>query len=256
MGKIKIDISLRDIISSMPSKFIQILTNKKGKELLDSNLPEVKDKRADLIVLLEDDSIFHLELQSYNDNNIAFRMLEYYLLIKQKYKNDKIIQICLYVGDKPMNMNNKIDLNNLKYSFTLKDIKELDCNELLDSNIIEDKILSVLCNIKDEDRFLNSIIQELLKLPENKRKDYIKKLLSFSRYRPKINDKLTSKLEEEVMPLTIELENDPYYKQGVMQSKIEDAIVMIKKFNISPEDVAKELKISLKLLLDKIKSGK
>ena len=82
----KIDITLRDVISNLPHKFIELLTNKKGIKLLDTSLPQVKDKRADLIVLMEDDSIFHLELQSFNDKNMAFRMLEYYLLIKHSIK--------------------------------------------------------------------------------------------------------------------------------------------------------------------------
>jgi len=219
-SNIKIDITLRDVISNLPHKFIELLTNSRGKKLLDSNLPDVKDKRADLIVLMEDDSIFHLELQSYNDSNMPFRMLEYYTLLRQKYKRESINQMCLYVGEKPLNMKNCIAQENLNYSYTLKDIRELNCQELLNSDDFEDKLLAVLCDIKDTDRYINGIIEEILKLDENKRRDEIKKLLSFSRYRPKINDKLIARLKEDVMPLTIELEHDPYYKQGVFSEKV------------------------------------
>ena len=64
---IKVDITLREIISKLPYKFIEILTGKQGVKLLDTSLPNVKDKRADLLVELEDKNIFHLELQTFND---------------------------------------------------------------------------------------------------------------------------------------------------------------------------------------------
>jgi predicted transposase YdaD len=264
MKNVKIDISLRDVISNLPTKFIKLLTGNRGKKLLDSSLPDVKDKKADLVVLMEDNSIFHLELQSYNDINMPFRMLEYYLLLREKYKNYKINQMCLYVGDKPVNMKNYIKEKNLNFSYTLKDIKELNCEELLNSSEFEDKLLAVLCDIKESDRYINGIIKELLKLNENKRKDAIKKLLSFSRYRPKINDKLIKKLKEEIMPLTIDLKQDPYYKQGlkrgleegIQKTKIEDAILMIKDFNIKAEVVAKKLNLPLNIILKKLKEQK
>jgi hypothetical protein len=71
----------------------------------------------------------------------------------------------------------------LSFKYRLIDIREFNCESLITSKEIEDKILAVLCNIKDENRYINAIIEEILNLPENKRKDYIKKLLSLSRYK-------------------------------------------------------------------------
>ena len=251
---IKIDITLRDVISSIPHKFIEILTNKKGVKLLDTSLPNVKDKRADLIVELEDKSLFHLELQSFNDKNMPFRMLEYYLLIREKFKTNNISQMVLFVGEK-LSMPNEIKENNLKFSYNLKDIKEINCYELINSDDLEDKILSVLCNIEDETKFINKIINELLKLEPKKRKDYIKKLLSLSRYRPKINEVLVKNIKEKVMPITIDLKNDPYFQQGLkegLQKGIEKGkkevlkktIKILKEF-LSDEEIAKKLNISI-----------
>ena len=154
---VKIDISLRDIVSNLPSNFIKLLINKKGIRLLDTSFAAVKDKRADLIVELEDNSIFHLELQSYNDKNINFRMLEYFLLSREKFKTNNIIQMVLYVGDSKLNMPNSINLHNLQYNFLLKDIKKLNCLELINSNNLEDKLLAVLCNIKDENKYIKFV---------------------------------------------------------------------------------------------------
>ncbi|NPA52992.1 MAG: flagellar biosynthesis/type III secretory pathway protein, partial [Aquificae bacterium] len=60
----KLDITLRDAISKIPQKFIQILTGQKGKTILDNTFPSTKERKADLILQLQDDSIFHLELQT------------------------------------------------------------------------------------------------------------------------------------------------------------------------------------------------
>ena len=267
---IKIDITLRDVISKLPQNFIQLLTNKKGVKLLDTSLPEVKDKRADLIVEMEDKSIFHLELQTFNDNNMNYRMLEYYLLIRKKFKTDNIEQMVLYVGEKEINMPDNINTKNLSFHYTLKNIKEIDCNNLINSNEIEDKILAVLCNIDDENRYINAIINELLTLNENERKDYIKKLLSMSRYRKNINTKLINAIKEKVMPITIDIKNDPYYEEGIkeglkeglkkgikqgLQKGLEKSIKVLLEVGLSKEDISKKLNISINEI-DEILKGK
>ncbi len=115
----KFDITLRDAISKIPQRFVQILTGQKGKEILDNTFPAVKERKADLILELEDGSIFHLELQTKNDKNMPFRMLEYYLLLKQRYKDRTIKQLVLFVGDGKPNMETTIKTDNLCFSYQL-----------------------------------------------------------------------------------------------------------------------------------------
>jgi len=256
---IKIDITLREIVSKLPYKFIEILTGKKGVKLLDTSLPNVKDKRADLLVEMEDKNIFHLELQTFNDKNMPIRILEYYLLIREKYKTNKIEQMVLFIGEN-LNMPSFIRENKLSFSYTLKDIKEINCNELINSNDLEDKILAVLCNIEDENRYINAIIEEIIKLDENKRKDYIKKLLSLSRYRTKINEMLIANIKEKVMPITIDLKNDPYFKEGLQQGLqqglqeglqegkklgLKKGILVLMDLGLKREDIAKKMNLTI-----------
>jgi len=60
---------------------VSILTGKKGIKILDNTFPSTKERVADLVLELEDSSIFHLELQTQNDKK-PLRMIEYYLLLK------------------------------------------------------------------------------------------------------------------------------------------------------------------------------
>jgi hypothetical protein len=61
------------------------------------SFPKVQDRKLDLVLLLEDDSILHIEIQSTHDGEIAYRMLDYYSLLKRRYKRPTR-QVLLYVG--------------------------------------------------------------------------------------------------------------------------------------------------------------
>ncbi|EDP73152.1 hypothetical protein HG1285_08971, partial [Hydrogenivirga sp. 128-5-R1-1] len=185
-------------------------------------------------------------LQTQNDKNMPFRMLEYYLLLKQRYPNKPIKQMVLYVGDGKPNMPNFLETDKLKFNYELKDIKEIECKELLESDNLEDKILAVLCKVKDFEKYIFSLIDELLKLPEKQRADYIRKLLIALNYRPKLKEKLTLIMEERDMPLTITEEmirNDPFFKKGKEETKKEDVLNLYKKLNLSPEQIADILNV-------------
>ena len=94
-----LDITLRDIISNIPVKFVKILTGKDAVEILDNSFPSVKERKADLILKMKDNSIFHLELQTNNDKDMPLRMAEYLISISRKYNTRNIYQMVLYVGD-------------------------------------------------------------------------------------------------------------------------------------------------------------
>ncbi len=84
------DIFLRDVLQKIPEKFIYLLTGRKGRRILDNTFPSVKERKADLLVELDDGAIFHLELQTYPDKKMPLRMLEYRVLLIQKYPRKEI----------------------------------------------------------------------------------------------------------------------------------------------------------------------
>ncbi len=218
----KLDITLREIIQNIPYKFVKILTGKNAIKILDNTFPSVKERKADLILQLDDNSIFHLELQTNNDKDMHIRMLHYYVLIKEKYKDKPIIQMVLYVGDGKINMPSELTDHLIHYRYMLRDIKEIECKELMDSDNIEDKILAVLCKVEDFERYINGLIEELLKLPEKERADNIRKLLIALDYRPKLKVKLKSLVEGRKMPLIITeemIKQDPFFEMGLKKGK-------------------------------------
>ena len=250
----KFDKTLRDIIQNIPQKFISILTGKKGSKILDNTFPSTKERLADLVLELEDGSVFHLELQTQNDKNMPFRMLEYYLLLKQRYPDKTIKQMVLYVGDGKPNMQNYLETDKLKFSYEIRDIKDIECKELLESDSLEDKILAVLCKVEDFETYIFSLIDELLKLSEKQRADYIRKLLIALNYRPKLKEKLVSILEEREMPLTITeemIKNDPFFKKA----KKEDIRKLYQKLKLNSQQIAEVLDLPIEFVEKVIKES-
>jgi len=260
MSQQKMDILLRDILQKIPERFIQLLTGKRGSKILDNTFPTIKERKADFVVELEDSSIFHLELQTYPDKNMPLRMLEYRVLLMQKYPNREIRQMVLFVGDGAPKMESSINARNLHFSYELKDVKELSCKELMESSQMEDKILAVLCNVENPERYFNVLFQELLKLPEKERGDFIRKLLTALHYRPKLKIVLKKILEERKMPLTITeemMKQDPFFQEGLERGKLKaqrEAILnLYKELNLPPEKIAKVLKVSEDFVKEVIK---
>ncbi len=263
MSKQKMDILLRDILQRIPEKFIHILTGKKGVKILDNTFPSIKERKADLVVELEDRSIFHLELQTHPDKNMPLRMLEYRILLMQKYPDREIRQMVLYVGEGAPRMENSINQPNLSFSYELRDIKELSCKELMESSDMEDKILAVLCNVEDPYGYFENLFQELLKLPEKERADYIRKLLIALQYRPKLKTVLKNLLEERKMPLTITeemMKQDPFFQEGIergkLEAKKEDILSLYRELQLPPEKIAKVLKVSEAFVREVLKEAK
>ena len=209
------DRTIREIFQDLPPTFVKLLTNKDAKKLLETKYPKVEEKQADLVVLLHDNTIFHLELQLDNDKSMPIRMLYYALLIENKYKKFPN-QMVLYLGDKELKTPNSIKNDKLSYSYEVKYIKDLDCEILINSENINDNLLSVLCNVKDINKLLKKLAKKLKSLPDKKREDFIRKLLFLLRLRPKLYDTIQEDRKKEIsMSYVLEKEIDPFYKEGI-----------------------------------------
>ena len=143
-------------------------------------------------------------------------------------------------------MESSINERNLSFSYELRDIKELSCKELMESSQLEDKILAVLCNVEEPERYFNELMEELLKLPEKERADYIRKLLTALHYRPKLKMVLKRLLEDRKMPLTITremMEKDPFFQEGKLEAQREAILNLYKELNLPAEKIARVLKV-------------
>ena len=247
------DKTLRDIVQGIPQRFIKILTGKKAIELLDPSFPKVEERKADLVVRLENDEIFHLEVQSTDDRNMPNRMLRYASMIYELYERFPK-QLVLYIGEKEIKLKEGIKDKNISYKYETKNIKDIDCKELIESEDINDNILAILCKIDDFNLFFTKLRSKLMNTEESKRKNYLKKFFYLMRLRPKLYEKIKElKKEEKTMPIIIEKEKDPLYVEG-LEKGIEKGIEkgMEKGIDIEKINLAKNLLINTKMDIEKI----
>ena len=126
-----------------PSLLDQLAGGLRVREFLNVEFPKVIERRADLAVLLDDETILHIEFQSHNDKDIAYREGMYCLMIGQKYRR-RVRQVVLYVGQPKMRMEDRLDLGDTKVAYRLLDIREIDAGELLRSARPGDLVLAML----------------------------------------------------------------------------------------------------------------
>jgi len=196
----KIDITIRDIIPSFSeSAFIRMITGKNYKRVLNSVFPSTKERRVDLLLELEDNSILHIEFQTSNDKDMLYRMLEYYSLIKSHFKDRSLYQKLIYLGEDECNMENSFEDIGISYKYEIIDIKYIQCDSLIESNNIADITFAFLCNVKDREKLFKKAVAKLKELPSKERSDWFKKILTLLSIRPKLSKEIIDFYEEAPM---------------------------------------------------------
>jgi len=239
------DIPLRRLIKDIPVNFLRLVFNKSfdpnKAKFLDVKLPKLFEREADLIVEHKGE-IYHLELQSTDDPKMGLRMLYYHLLILENYGKTPH-QAVVYVGEKPLKrMSLIVETSTLRFEYRLIDLNKVDCSLLLTSNEPSDGVLSILCKMENENRTLKELLTKFLALPQLKREKYLNYLFHIARLRPKRLN--IPHREVQKMPITIDLEKDPLFLEGVEKTKREDVINLYKATRWSPEKIAEILKVS------------
>jgi len=98
------DAVLKDLFQKdHPSLLDQLAGGMKIKAFLNVDLAKVLERRADLVLLLEDQTILHLEFQSTNDKYMPYRAGIYCVLLGHRY-HCRVRQVVLYVGQPKMRM--------------------------------------------------------------------------------------------------------------------------------------------------------
>ncbi len=259
----KKDITAKDTIKTITqdiAKYILEL-NVTDIEFVDKELQRIEKREADIVALCRVDgtkAILHLEIQNDNDKTMHHRMLRYYTDIKQRFDPLPIYQYLVYIGKPKLSMQAKIVETNISFSYNIIDMHTIDCQKFLSMDSPDALVLAILCDFKDRDEkdvitYIITRLRELTKDNNHKLGKYMLALEELS-----TNRNLQNTLEEvERMLRDMKIEELPGYKialergvergmqKGIAQTTLDNAIIMVNKFKLSVEDVAKELNISL-----------
>ncbi len=190
------------------------------KEFLNLELSAVEKRVADLLVLLADETILHIDFQSTNDPQMAYREALYAVMAGMKFKDRKIQQVVVYLGQRKMKMLDRLDLGCLQSHFRVLDIRELDCEVFLQSGRVGDYALAMLAGGGVGN--LRKIVREANRLPPHERKRAFTQMALLSGLRG-ASEQLT--MEMKSMGISLAIEKNVFirdaYESGRAEGKVE-----------------------------------
>jgi hypothetical protein len=152
---------------------------------------------------------------------MAYRMLNYLVAIEHKH-GSLPRQLVLYVGDAPMKMENRIAADGLSFEVRMVDMRSLDGAPLLESESLDDNILSILARQPDVRRAIRKILEKIAGSSPDRRAQALQELTLLSGLRS-----LGGFIKEESqnMPiLTDIMDHDlfgPLIRQGIATGRVE-----------------------------------
>ena len=138
---------IKEIVKNISKYLLKI--DIKTIKFLETEKQRIESTRADIVAKVNNKFILHLEIQNNNDLNMPQRMLRYWLDIS-KTSQLPIIQYVIYIGKEKLKMQSFLVKDEVRYSYHLIDLKNLDCNYFLEQKTPEAVILAILCDFKDK----------------------------------------------------------------------------------------------------------
>jgi len=198
----------------------------------DVEFPQIRAPRADLLGETRVGELVHIELQSGNTkkNMMAIRMLEYGLAALRKHHRYPT-QVCLYVGEKPARMKTELRGPNLKYSFRLVDVRDLDGERLLRSGKVDDNIIALLTRIADQRKAVRLVVRRIKRLRPGERQSALDRLVILAGLRKMLG----TMVEEEVrkVPILNDILDHEIlgreYKRGRQEGRQEEGLTILRR---------------------------
>ncbi|MGB3585487.1 MAG: hypothetical protein WBA23_03050 [Tunicatimonas sp.] len=116
--------------------------------------------------------LLHIEFQVKDELTMANRMLLYYAMLWEKYR-EPIKQYVVFIGSSKPRMATILNQAQLDYRFSLVDIRELNYQNLLnDATQPEEAVLAILSSFRKQevDTVIPKILQKLQQLAKDERK--------------------------------------------------------------------------------------
>ena len=198
---IQYDAILKNMLQRLSAGMLKQITGFTVARWLNVELPDIRSLRVDLLGETAENGLVHIELQSTNDSDMALRMAEYSLAIRRRFGRNPA-QLVLYVGEAPMRMNTEFTGPHLSFACEALDVRNLDCENWLSSNLIEDNILAILLRFGTEPQTLRRILEKISAADPELRPDAMADLITLARLR-----KVSDILNQEVQQMAIKYED-------------------------------------------------
>ncbi len=254
----KKDVISKEILKNIArdiSKHILHIDIKENMKIINQEFTRVESRESDLL-FQNGDEIVHIEIQNNNHKQMHLRMCRYYTDILFLYEDYKVSQYMVYIGKEKCYMKSQIQRDKMNYSYDIIDMRDIACEELIQSNDPSAIALSILCDFKGKDKqtVINTILRKLRELnDDNAFEKYLEIVTLYS-----TNRGLEENVKQGVEMLTVDIEKIPFFQDGMKlgaknakrETTFENAMIMIKDFQIAIDDVVKKLNIKKEELLE------
>jgi hypothetical protein len=163
----KKDISTKEVIQTITKDlaiYILGLNISDDIEFIDKELKRIEKREADIVALCKIDnkkSILHIEIQNDNAKNMNFRMLRYYVDIKELYPNIPVYQYVIYIGKNKLSMPQELKTDLISYSYKIIDLAKIDCEKFIKMDTPDALVLAILCDFKDKNE--KDVVEYIIK---------------------------------------------------------------------------------------------
>ena len=222
--------NIGSIFLSLSTKYlgIEIASSKELKDKLQTTLEKEVDFLREITTPLGDRLIVQLEFQTVSEKGMVYRMQEYHAILQKKYQLP-VRQFVIYLGERPPKMRTKLYSYEVFQEFDLMNLYEIDYRKLLDSDIPEEILLTVLGKFDKAEKMevLGEIISKLQKLSgeEITLQKYIRQLATLARLRNLVPE-AKQKLED--MAIIYDVENDVFFRKGIEKGETQGMDKLVK----------------------------
>jgi hypothetical protein len=219
------------------------------------DLQYTKERKPDVLKEITDRHnhtfILHIEWQSRNDKNMAYRMAEYAVMLYRKY-GIPVKQYVIFMGKDAVTMKTTIKHENLNFWYKIIPLNRIEYKFFLQSDKPEVKVFAILANFGNDDieEALKNILQEINatadgNLTEEKHINQLRVLVQLC------NDNVKLKFEHMISTRTFfKVKDDAFYKIGREDGKAEkeaekqiQTAIRMKELGYDTDSISKVLNI-------------
>ena len=215
--------AIKRIAVDLATILLKLDIDPESLELLETEKQRIEDRRADLVARVQDTKtgrpyLLHIEIQNDNNTKMPLRMLRYYTDIRLSGFGEPLHQYLIYIGRARLTMPDGIDEPGFRYQYRILDMRQIDCDALLQQDTPDALVLAILCDFKhrpakDVVHYIVTRLKTLLKDDESGFRRYIDMLEILSE-----NRELQATIKEvEKMLTQVDIKKLPSYQLGVEQ---------------------------------------
>lgn len=193
----------------------------KHYKVLPDKMTRTVQREVDFLyeIELEDGTklFLHLEFQTKNDKNMVYRVGFYHGMVSHKYQKP-IRHVVVYLGEGKATMRTQLHEEEVYKGFDLINVRDMDTDMLLSSQVPEVILLAFLSNVKPEKRevVLRLVIRQLKKYSSSKSElsRYLAQLTILAKLR-NFDDEAIKIIQSMPLLHDIDITENILYKEGI-----------------------------------------